>query len=89
MSGTNEGRLERIKQSESATDYLLGGTALKGDWKWLIEQAERVKELEKGNKQLLESLGGFVKAVEIYSGKPVDVAMKELIEYAKEVEEND
>lgn len=45
MSETNAERLERLKQRKSATDYLLGGTALKGDWHWLIEQAERVQEL--------------------------------------------
>ncbi|MEK5038996.1 hypothetical protein [Sporosarcina sp. FSL K6-3457] len=56
---------------------------------WLIEQAERVQELKKGNRQLTEAIGGFVKAVEIYSGKPVEVAMKELIELAEEVDKGD
>lgn len=45
--------------------------------------------LEKGNRQLLETIGGLVKAVEVYSGKPVDVAMKELIEFAEEVDKDD
>ena len=44
---TNAERLERLKQHKSATDYLISGTAIKGDWIWLIEQAERVRELEK------------------------------------------
>lgn len=43
---TNAERLEEIKKAPGV-DYLLGGTALEVHWDWLIQQAERVLELEK------------------------------------------
>ncbi|MGX9931977.1 hypothetical protein PD280_06230 [Virgibacillus salarius] len=50
-------RLEEIKKKD--TKYQLGGTTLEADWKYLIQQAERVQELEQQNqfyKQALEEI---------------------------------
>lgn len=41
---TDKERLEEIKNNDIS--YLLYGTKLKDYWEWLIEQAERVRELE-------------------------------------------
>lgn len=46
-------RLEEIKARQKDAAYLLGGTMIRADWNWLIEQAERVQELEKENENLL------------------------------------
>ena len=39
--------IEEVKNSDIR--FLLGGTKLKEQWDWLIEQAEKVKQLERVN----------------------------------------
>ena len=52
---TSAERLARIKNTKAA-DYLLTGTSLLGDWIWLIQQAERVQELERQNMRYRRAL---------------------------------
>ncbi|MEK5070277.1 hypothetical protein [Sporosarcina sp. FSL K6-1508] len=98
MSETNEERLENMSPigADGNGNVLIKGE----DWHWLGEQAGRFPESEKEvnglywrnewlksqeeNERLRGALEGFSKAVEIYSGKPVEIAMKELIEIAEE-----
>lgn len=80
---TNE---ERFKQA----DELLAAIVEMGDGhgkhkegidvlEWLIQQAERVQELE-------ESIKGFAFAVEVYSEMPAKEAMEQVLKFAKEEE---
>lgn len=55
----------------------------------LQESLKIINQLRDENERLHESIIGLSKAVEIYSGKPIEQAMKELIEMAVESDHPD
>lgn len=77
---TNAERLEEIKYHYFGGKEVGRPDILRySEIEWLIQQAERVQDLE-------ESIKGFAFAVEAYSEMPVKEAMEQVLKFAREEE---